>query len=91
MPSHIQRIEIVQMMEDYSRPPIIVEGSSSNQRRLQNSFDFDNLDEYAMDKAAAKLIFREFCRNYRHGQIFIYRDALVSDFFWLMYEFSVQL
>lgn len=62
------------MDEDYSRAPIVLESNP----RIDND---SQVDEYSnMDKSTARLKFREFFRNFRLEQIYIYRDELVSQY-----------
>lgn len=59
-------------MEDFSRRPVVVPppGESSSSDSFRNG-------EYDLEPYTAKLRFREFFRNYRQGNMFIYREALL--------------
>jgi hypothetical protein len=60
-------------MDDYSRSAILVppRGYTANGESLG--------DEIHVDKPTSKLLFREFFRNYRQGQLYLYREALVNE------------
>ena len=71
-------------MADESRRPVVLqpfEDTDVHRSRQPGSYDIEG--------AEARLRFREFFRNFRQGNIYIYRDALVRH--WNRNEYFVEI
>ncbi len=70
---------------DESRTATVLEPLNDNQFTSSNYRDGD----FEIQGAEAKFRFREFFRNFRQGQIYVYRDALVRQ--WNRTEYYVDV
>ena len=70
---------------DESRTATVLEPLNDNQFTNRNYSDGD----FEIQGAEAKFRFREFFRNFRQGQIYVYRDALVRQ--WNRKEYYVDV
>eukprot|EP00605_Chrysophyceae_sp_TOSAG23-4_P000993 GSChrysophyteH1.ASY1.ANO1.1094.1 assembled CDS len=73
-------------MQDYSGAPVVLESYSDPTADLTRNLDinFENIPG-----ATVRARFREFFRNFRQGNVFIYRDALVRQ--WNRREYFVDV
>jgi hypothetical protein len=62
-------------MADMSRRPIVLEPQGDN------NDDRNRRGGYEIEGSTARTKFREFFRNFRQGNVYIYRDALIRNWY----------
>jgi hypothetical protein len=68
-------------MADMSRRPIVLEPQG------ENNDDRNRRGGYEIEGSTARTKFREFFRNFRQGNVYIYREALIRNWYTCEYVY----
>ncbi len=71
------------MFDEY-RPPIVLEPP-----QYEDDWGDREMVDFNVEGASAKVRFREFFRNFRHDNVYIYREALLRQ--WNRRDFFVEV
>lgn len=72
------------MADSEARQPIVLQPPENGR-----SWERNQIGSFDVDGASARIRFREFFRNFKVGNVFIYREALIRS--WTRNEFFVEV